>query len=216
MRKAFTVVELLVVVAVVAALAAILLPVIARARRSAQQAACASNLRQIGSAITLYLEDWDQRFPWAWSNWAVGQGKAPSLPDALSRYVTCPEVWKCPGDTGETFYATKGYAGYRKRTPPFYRWLALSSYSWTTGPSNSTGLGVLSNQRLSRVSDSSRTPLSLEARPWHGAYRPEEDYFESPALYNVLYVDQHIGRRTQRQWENEYRTTSWTWPPVGG
>src|ERR1700736_2371983 len=59
-RKAFTLIELLVVIAIIAILAAILFPVFAQARATARKAACASNLRQIGLAFTMYAQDYDE------------------------------------------------------------------------------------------------------------------------------------------------------------
>ena len=56
-RAAFTLIELLVVIGITAALIAILLPVVRRAQRAAQSAACLSNLRQIGQAGALYRQD---------------------------------------------------------------------------------------------------------------------------------------------------------------
>jgi len=54
---AFTLVELLVVIAVIAILAALLLPALAKAKASAKCAACKSNLRQLGIALTMYVGD---------------------------------------------------------------------------------------------------------------------------------------------------------------
>jgi prepilin-type N-terminal cleavage/methylation domain-containing protein len=59
-RRAFTLIELLVVIAIIAILAAILFPVFARAREKARQAACMSNLKQIGLAMMQYAQDYDQ------------------------------------------------------------------------------------------------------------------------------------------------------------
>jgi prepilin-type processing-associated H-X9-DG protein/prepilin-type N-terminal cleavage/methylation domain-containing protein len=59
----FTLVELLVVISVIAVLAATLLPVFAQVRARARQATCASNLKQLAQAGTLYLADYDDRFP---------------------------------------------------------------------------------------------------------------------------------------------------------
>src|SRR5206468_12300456 len=62
-RNGFTLIELLVVIAIIAILAAILFPVFAGARDKARQAACFANLRQIGQALHMYVQDYDERLP---------------------------------------------------------------------------------------------------------------------------------------------------------
>lgn len=67
MRKptAFTLIELLVVIAIIAILAAILFPVFAQAREKARQATCLSNQKQLGLAVLMYTQDYDETFPLA-------------------------------------------------------------------------------------------------------------------------------------------------------
>ncbi len=68
---AFTLIELLVVIAIIAILAAILFPVFAQARAKGRQAACLSNEKQIGTAIMMYAQDYDERMPACYS-WGLG------------------------------------------------------------------------------------------------------------------------------------------------
>ncbi len=61
-RRAFTLIELLVVIAIIAILAAILFPVFARAKESAKQTACLSQMRQLAAGLMLYANDYDDYF----------------------------------------------------------------------------------------------------------------------------------------------------------
>jgi prepilin-type N-terminal cleavage/methylation domain-containing protein/prepilin-type processing-associated H-X9-DG protein len=62
-RAGFTLTEVLIVIAVIALLAAVLLPVLARARERGRQTKCLSNLRQVGLALSMYVDAYDGLYP---------------------------------------------------------------------------------------------------------------------------------------------------------
>jgi prepilin-type N-terminal cleavage/methylation domain-containing protein/prepilin-type processing-associated H-X9-DG protein len=92
-KPAFTLIELLVVIGVIAIIAALLFPVFASARDKARQATCLSNLRQIGAALHLYIQDYDERMPIActqgrsttWTDWARTYTKQVFHQDVMQR-----------------------------------------------------------------------------------------------------------------------------------
>ena len=75
-RNGFTLIELLVVIAIIAILAAILFPVFAQAREKARQTSCLSNLKQMGNALMMYVQDYDETLPMAGRNLAAGETDA--------------------------------------------------------------------------------------------------------------------------------------------
>lgn len=62
-KRAFTLIELLVVIVAIAITAAILFPVFARAREAARRTTCLSNEKQIATAVLMYIQDYDEEFP---------------------------------------------------------------------------------------------------------------------------------------------------------
>jgi prepilin-type N-terminal cleavage/methylation domain-containing protein len=79
-RRGFTLIELLVVIAIIAILAAILFPVFAKARDQARKTTCTSNMRQVGLALNMYVQDYDETLPTqSPDNWPVGGVKGSWL-----------------------------------------------------------------------------------------------------------------------------------------
>jgi prepilin-type N-terminal cleavage/methylation domain-containing protein/prepilin-type processing-associated H-X9-DG protein len=111
-QKGFTLIELLVVIAIIAILAAILFPVFARARNEARKTTCLSNLRQIESALQMYMNDHDGCGPFAYT----GESSTPSeitgdnhirFNDDLHPYIKSKSIWTCPSRTN--VWAKIGY-----------------------------------------------------------------------------------------------------------
>lgn len=106
-RRGFTLIELLVVIAIIAILAAILFPVFAQAREKARQTSCLSNLKQIGTASMMYVQDYDETFFGSYMPGNVGaDGRDNShWPFRLPPYIKngVSEQWKTSNGGASVF-----------------------------------------------------------------------------------------------------------------
>jgi prepilin-type N-terminal cleavage/methylation domain-containing protein/prepilin-type processing-associated H-X9-DG protein len=116
LRLGFTLIELLVVIAIIAILAAMLLPALTRAKARAYNTVCVNNLRQLGIAVRVYAEDYNNRLPSA--EILPTQPIDPAKPlaricDVLAPYIgrtagtntNSVTVFKCPTDKVGLFAA---------------------------------------------------------------------------------------------------------------
>jgi prepilin-type N-terminal cleavage/methylation domain-containing protein/prepilin-type processing-associated H-X9-DG protein len=92
-RRGFTLIELLVVIAIIAILAAILFPVFAQAREKARQISCANNTRNLGTAILMYAQDYDEQFPLA--AYATSGFNFVTWHDLTDPYAKNQQIWHC-------------------------------------------------------------------------------------------------------------------------
>jgi prepilin-type N-terminal cleavage/methylation domain-containing protein len=101
-RAGFTLIELLVVIAVIAIVAAILFPVFAQARESARQTTCVSNLKQLGTSVLMYLQDWDETYPlnrvYALRGGSPCNEKIVTWKTETLPYVKNIGVYRCPSN----------------------------------------------------------------------------------------------------------------------
>jgi prepilin-type N-terminal cleavage/methylation domain-containing protein/prepilin-type processing-associated H-X9-DG protein len=140
--QAFTLIELLVVIAIIALLAAILFPVFAQAREKARETVCVSNLRQIGTAVRMYVQDYDESFPifHAYnSNPAPGQAGHKGVEVSLEPYTKARDLFQCPNDQGSPYLRevdVPGAESYHAGYGSSYRFTA-SCFTLVAGPDGS-------------------------------------------------------------------------------
>src|SRR3954469_22612899 len=100
-RRGFTLIELLVVIGIIAVLVALLLPALSAVRRQARVVQCASNLRQVTTALINYAADWKGAYPpnsieihqYWFSGWTMGKYLRRNMPvdgSATGGVLVCP------------------------------------------------------------------------------------------------------------------------------
>jgi prepilin-type N-terminal cleavage/methylation domain-containing protein/prepilin-type processing-associated H-X9-DG protein len=205
-KRAFTLIELLVVIAIIAILAAILFPVFARARESARRITCASNLKQLGTAVMMYVQDHDEVYPHG-GNW---HGTRPEVDKTylqgnrvkINTYVKNESVWHCPDDNvWDKDNQTKPfYTSYGTELDAWY-----DTYYWdpATGGDQTRCPGGRCNAALQGVAIAavefpSEKGLMFDQLGWHvGNYDvlirdPKTKQLIDGARRHVLYCDGHV------------------------
>lgn len=201
-KKAFTLIEMLVVMAIIAILASLLLPALSRARTRANDAKCMSNLRQCGVALNLYLQDYNDRLFWTstnvsfegmeWFVWAgrtnnnrIGAAQGNIFNDTdrpLNHYGLTDGTVTCPMDQGRSVDQT---------TYDLFEWVGNSYIFNCLGlPPFQPGHG-LDGLSANSLTNLSKTVVfgcgvlcypTTETKGWH----------RTKPAGNVLFADNHV------------------------
>ncbi len=203
-RLGFTLIELLVVIAIIAILAAILFPVFARARDRARQTACLSNMRQIGTAMMMYAQDYDERLPPYWVvHFPGGSGQPRGFAfahyDLVHPYIMNEQVHICP--SGEYTY-TK----YRELFPSgtgVFRQVMLGSYSIARQLSgddriNPAPFSTSTGTRLAEFSRPTETSLIFETRTYYIGHKSSIGFNEDDSPMQMRDCGVRVGSMKYR------------------
>lgn len=165
--RAFTLVELLVVIVLIAMLSAIIVPASERVLHSSRATHCLGNLRNLGAALHLYLGDHNNTFPELVMGRESKDEEKPAIDTVLDEYAGNPQVFHCKADNRGLF----------EKTGSSYLWNHLLN-----------GQNLTSLNFMGFIKDSSRIPLISDKENFH-KFRDVE--------VNILYVDGHAAKDIQ-------------------
>ncbi len=163
-EQAFTLIELLVVISIIAVLASLLLPAVNRAKEAGRGAACMSNLRQVGIALQLYVQENNNRLPFMRDKSTTTTNDLPSPDQVLSNHLGNVRVLLCPSDRAGLFQTTG------------------SSYSWN---SLLNGQDAEHLEVMALSFNPHQIPLMFDKERFHAARGAKK-------AQNFLYADGHI------------------------
>ncbi|MCC6232727.1 MAG: type II secretion system protein [Verrucomicrobiales bacterium] len=211
-ERAFTLLEVLVVVAILGILASLLLPTLARSRDSARTAVCTSQLRQFGLAAQMYWDDQDgcafrYRGPATnggdlyWFGWiergAEGSRRFDPAQGALWRYLPEARIQTCPSLPAQgrrlkpkAATAAGGYGYNLTLSAPLDR--PLFRISSATRP---TELAVFADSAQINTFQAPASPENPMVEPFFYVSTNEATaHFRHAAAAAVVFVDGHVAR----------------------
>jgi prepilin-type N-terminal cleavage/methylation domain-containing protein/prepilin-type processing-associated H-X9-DG protein len=105
--RAFTLIELLIVIAIVGILAALLLPAVSRTKELGRSAVCLNNLHEIGLGLQIYVQDNQNILPVMYDRPTNAPPAGPAINQVLLPYVGgMSNIFHCPSDNRRLFELT--------------------------------------------------------------------------------------------------------------
>lgn len=169
-KSGFTLIELLVVIVIVGVIAGFLLPTMSGVRSSARRLQCMNNMRQVGVAFYMYLDDNNEQFPIM---------LPPCWQVSINKYIDDQKVWGCPGQPG---------VGYGEVTSPF-----PFAYNYRLGnPAVTVTLQQVKNKAFTVLLGDSTVYFPMGSNSHYYLFGPMTDFRKTHSGGdNYIFVDGH-------------------------